>query len=73
MKLDVQDQGGGRILDTDGQKGWGFLKIGQFHEHHMCIIPNAAMWFDKEVFFGLQEQLISHFFLFCKFISTKKP
>ena len=29
-KSDVQGQGGGRILDTDGQGGWGVLKIGQF-------------------------------------------
>ena len=30
LKLDVQDQGGGRILDVDGQGGWGVLKSGQF-------------------------------------------
>ena len=30
LKLDVQGQGGGRILDVDGQEGWGVLKIGQF-------------------------------------------
>ena len=32
LKLDVQGQGGGRILDVAGQGGWdgGVLKIGQF-------------------------------------------
>ena len=29
LKLDVQGQRGGRILDVDGQGGWGVLKIGQ--------------------------------------------
>ena len=27
LKLDVQRQGGGRILDVDGQRGWRVLKI----------------------------------------------
>ena len=30
LKLDVQGQGGGRILDVDGHGGWVVLKIGQF-------------------------------------------
>ena len=30
LKLDVQGQGGGRILDVDRQEGWGVLKIVQF-------------------------------------------
>ena len=30
LNLDVQGQGDGRILDVDGQGGWGVLKIGQF-------------------------------------------
>ena len=30
LKLDVQGQGGGTILDLDGQEGWGVLKIRQF-------------------------------------------
>ena len=30
LKLNVQGQGGGRILDVDEQMGWGVLKIGQF-------------------------------------------
>ena len=30
LKLDVQGQGGGRILDVDGQRGWGVLKTEQF-------------------------------------------
>ena len=38
LKLDVQDQGGGRISNVDGQGGWGILKTGQFswtsYVHH---------------------------------------
>ena len=30
LNLDVQGQAGGKILDVDGQGGWGFLKIRQF-------------------------------------------
>ena len=30
LKLDVQSQGGERILDVDEQGGYGVLKIGQF-------------------------------------------
>ena len=30
LKLDVQVQGGGRILDVAEQGGWGALKTGQF-------------------------------------------
>ena len=30
LKMDVQSQGGGGILDVDGQVGWAVLKIGQF-------------------------------------------
>ena len=30
LKLDVQGQGIGRILDVDGQGGWGVLKTRQF-------------------------------------------
>ena len=39
LKLDVQGQGGGRILDVDGQGVQGVLKIAQFswksylHDH----------------------------------------
>ena len=29
MKLDLQGQEGRRILDADGQEGWGISKIGQ--------------------------------------------
>lgn len=43
LKLGVQGQGSGRILDVDVQGEWGVLKIGQlenFHGRHMSIIPN---------------------------------
>ena len=28
LEMDVQGQGGERILEVDGQGGWGVLKIG---------------------------------------------
>ena len=43
LKLGVQGQGSGRILDVDVQGELGVLKIGQlenFHGRHMSIIPN---------------------------------
>ena len=30
LKLEVQSQGNGKILDVDGHVGWGVLKIRQF-------------------------------------------
>ena len=30
LKLDAQGQGGGRMVDVDGQGRWEVLKIGQF-------------------------------------------
>ena len=42
LKLDVQGQGGERILDVDrrGGAGGGSWKLDNFHGYHMCIIPN---------------------------------
>ena len=40
LKLDVQGQEGGRILDVDGQVGGVSWKLFNFDEHYMCIIPN---------------------------------
>ena len=38
LKLDIQGQGYGKMLDVDGQGGWGVLKIRQFswtsYVHH---------------------------------------
>ena len=36
LKLDVQGEGGGRILDVAGKGGWGSWKLENFHGHHMC-------------------------------------
>ena len=41
LKLDVQAQGGGRILNVDGQGSGGSLKLDNFHGRHMCIIPKV--------------------------------
>ena len=38
LKLDVQGQGGGRILVLAGQRGGGLEKLENFHGSHMCII-----------------------------------
>ena len=44
LKLNVQGQGGERILDIDGQGSWSW-KLGNFHGRHICSIPyiNAAV------------------------------
>ena len=47
LKLDVQGQRGGRILDVDGQSGWGLSKLDNFHGGHMCIIPKVAAVLDS--------------------------
>ena len=39
LKVDVQRQGGERILDVDGQEGEGSWKLTNFHGRHVCIIP----------------------------------
>ena len=41
LKLDVQVQKGGNILDVDGHVGWGggSWKLNNFHGRHMCIVP----------------------------------
>ena len=43
LRLDVQGQGGRRILDLDGQKGEGSLKLDNFHGCRMCIIPDEKI------------------------------
>ena len=46
LKLDVQGQVDGKVLDLDRQGGFlwvgrGFVGgLGDFHRRHMCIIPN---------------------------------
>ena len=44
LKLDVQGQGGGIILDVDAQEGGGSWKSDNFHGCHMCIIPNRYLY-----------------------------
>ena len=39
LKLDVQVQVGGRILDVDGKGGGGSYKLDNFHGRHMFITP----------------------------------
>ena len=43
LKLEVQDQEGGRTLDVDGQGGWGVLKIGQFSWTSYVYHPLVAV------------------------------
>ena len=43
LKLDVQGQGDVKILNVDGQKGWGVLKLDNFHGRHMCIVPYQVL------------------------------
>ena len=39
LKLDVQGQGGGTILNVDRQAGWGSWKLDNCYGCHMCIVP----------------------------------
>ena len=48
MKLGVQVQRGGRILDVDGQGGEGSWKLDNFHGRQMCIIPNNITYINTQ-------------------------
>ena len=50
LKLDVQGQGGGRILDVDGQGRWGVLKLDNFHGRHMFIILYWATFLIRKMY-----------------------
>ena len=39
LKLDVQGQAGGNILDVAGQEGRGSSKLDNFHGRNMCSVP----------------------------------
>ena len=41
LKLGVQGQGGGNILDLAEQREWEVwgLEFDKFHGRHMCIVP----------------------------------
>ena len=41
--MDDQGQGGGKMLDVDGQGGGGSQKLHTFHGCHMCIIPKIFL------------------------------
>ena len=43
LKLDVQGQGGRRILDVMDKRGWGSWKLDNFHGRRMCIIPYVKL------------------------------
>ena len=45
--MDVQGQGGWKMLDVYGHRGWGVLKIGQFYGRHMCIVRNVKQFMDN--------------------------
>ena len=47
LKMDVQGQGGWKMLDVYGHRGWGVLKIGQFYGRHMCIVRNVKQFMDN--------------------------
>ena len=36
LKVDVEGQVGGKLLDVDGHGGWETLKIREFSWSHMC-------------------------------------
>ena len=39
LNLDVQCEGGGKVLDVDVMEGRGSWKLDNFHGRHMCIVP----------------------------------
>ena len=43
MKLDIQGEGGERILDLDRQGGGGSWKSDNFHGRHIYIIPKQII------------------------------
>ena len=47
IKIGLPRSRGGKVLDVDGQERWS-RKIDNFHERHVCIVPNWAItivWF----------------------------
>ena len=47
LELDIQGQGGGKLLDVDWQGGRGSWKLDNFQGRDMCIIPNTI--YDSEI------------------------
>ena len=51
LKLDIQGQGYGKMLDVDGQGGWGVLKIRQFswtsYVHHPLTDKSLELFSQK--------------------------
>ena len=43
LKLDVQGQGSGRIMDVAAQGSGRSCKLGNFHRRPMCIVPNVTV------------------------------
>ena len=43
LKLDIQNQGDGRILDVNGQEGVRSWNLDNFHGRHMFMIPNIFL------------------------------
>ena len=59
MKLDVQDQGVGRILYVDGDGGLGGLEqLDNFHGRHLFIIPCAKSSTDILQFLEVYRALV---------------
>ena len=49
LKLDVQDQGGGGILDVAREERRISWKLDNFHGRHMCIVPKYFLDLSIEV------------------------
>ena len=52
LKLDVQDQGGGKNVDADGQEEWRVLKIRQFSwaSYVMCLSTlSIEVWYFLQI------------------------
>ena len=65
LKLEVQDQGSGRILDLDGQEGEGAWELDIFHGRHMWIIPNKKLFPGCFLGLGLKSVSGSPYIYYC--------
>ena len=75
MKLDVQDQGGGKLLDEAGQGSEESWKFDNFRGRHICIAPNVQMCANMSrtsVYFAISKLTLSFsysFHLTCTILS----
>ena len=69
LKLDLQDQGVGKILDAVGQGEWRFLKIRQFLWTSYVYVPLSGITLSHEVTeLIVNKYLLIDFLFYCSYI-----